>query len=61
MDVENNIAGEVADSGIRMGGAVVDKLSDGLGSGVSTIGLGRSKIAEGDEHPGINGTSIVVE
>ena len=42
-----------------MGGAVVEKLSDGLGSGFSAVGLGRGQSAEGNEHGGIDGAGIV--
>ena len=57
--VENHVAGGVADSGIRMGGAVVEKLSDGLCSGFSTVGLGGGESAKGNEHGGIDGAGIV--
>jgi hypothetical protein len=61
VDVENHPAGGVADSGIWMGGTVVEELSYSLSSGFSPFGLGRSESTKGNEHGGVYGASIVEE
>jgi hypothetical protein len=61
VDVENHPAGGVADSGIWMGGTVVEKLSNGLSSGFSAFRLGRSESAKGNEHGGVDGASVIEE
>jgi hypothetical protein len=57
--LEGHVASVVSDHGIGIGGAVVQELGD-FGSG-GAFGLGRGHNAEGNEHGGVDGASIVEE
>ena len=59
VDVEDHVAGMVADGGVRMSGAVVEQLGDGARGGFGTVGLGAGEGAEGDEQSGVDGASVV--
>lgn len=61
MDGKLHAAGVIAHDGIRMGGAIVEQLGDGLSSGFSSFGLCRGKSAEGYEKSGVDGASVIQE
>ena len=50
-----HVACVIAENSIRMGGAIVEQLSDGFSSGFSAFGLGGGKRSQGNKHGGING------
>lgn len=59
MDVEYHAAGKETDSGIRVGGGIIQKFGEGSGSSFSSLYLGRGECTEGNKHGVINGTCVV--
>ena len=56
-DVEVHVTCVIPENGVRMGGAIVEQLIDGLSSGFGALGGGkRSKC---NKHGGINGTGVI--
>eukprot|EP00978_Attheya_sp_CCMP212_P023832 scaffold73879_cov69-Attheya_sp.AAC.5 len=57
MNFEAHVARNVANSGLGLGGAVVQEVGDGLGFGFC-VGRGR-KGSQGDEHGGVDRSAVV--
>jgi hypothetical protein len=60
-DPQDHVASDAADSGDRMGGAVVEKLDDSLHCGLGAFGLLGGDGADSSKHRGINCASIKEE
>jgi hypothetical protein len=56
--VEVHVAGGVLDSGVGVGGCIVEELRKGLSGGLRAFGLIRGDCAQGDQHGAINDTGI---
>ena len=61
VNLENHVAGVVADNGIRVRSAVVQELGDGLECGMCSVGLLRGDGSNGSEHGGVNSPCIIEE
>ena len=56
---EDHVTGMEANDSIRMGGTIVEQVSDGLHGGLSAISLLGGKGTKGNQHGGVNSTGIV--
>jgi hypothetical protein len=59
--LENHVAGLIAEYSIRVSGGIIKELDDCFHSGFGSRTLFRGKVAESDEHGGVNSTSVVQE
>jgi len=58
---EDHVTGMEANDSIRMGGAIVEQVSEGLHGGLSAVSLLGGKGTKGDQHGRVNSVSIVME
>jgi len=58
---QDHVAGMIADGNIRVGGTIVEELSEGLQGGLCSLGLLCGECAKGSQQCGVDSLDIVQE
>ena len=61
VDMQDHVAGTVAEFGVGIGGTIVEEMDHLDGGGFRSNGLGGRQVAEDVEHGGVDGPRIIEE